>query len=189
MIITISGVPGSGKTSIASGLAKKMGWPYYDIGYLRRQKAKKIGLTLTEYNKMGENDPKTDLEVDKYQKKLGEEKDNFIICGRTSWNFIPHSIKIFLDVEAEEGARRVWKELQKKNHRNEDNNLKSISDVIISHQKRRQSDIKRYKKYFNIDVFDRGNYDLVVNTTELDKKKVLDKIYKYIKSSLPKKRN
>lgn len=56
----------------------------------------KRGMTLAEYNKLGETDPSTDIEVDEYQKKLGETEDNFIIEGRTSWHFIPHSLKFLL---------------------------------------------------------------------------------------------
>jgi cytidylate kinase len=133
MIISISGAEGSGKSTIAKMLAEKLGWPRYYIGGIRREKAKERGLTLEEYNKLGETDPSTDLEVDEYQKKLGETQDNFIIEGRTSWHFIPHSFKIFLDVSFEEGARRIWGNLQKDSSRNEGNNLKSYEDVFKEH--------------------------------------------------------
>ncbi|MCX6797924.1 MAG: AAA family ATPase [Candidatus Falkowbacteria bacterium] len=61
MIISISGNHGSGKSTIAESLADKLNWPRYYMGGLRRAAAKKRGLTLAEYNKLGEVDPKTDL--------------------------------------------------------------------------------------------------------------------------------
>ena len=84
---------------------------------MRREKAKQRGLTLAEYNQLGEIDPETDKEVDQYQRELGEKKDNFIIDGRTSWYFIPHSFKIYIDVEAQEGAKRIFKSLKTKDNR------------------------------------------------------------------------
>lgn len=175
MIITISGAAGSGKSTIAKMLAEKLGWPRYYIGGLRRQKAKERGMTLAEYNKLGEADPSTDIEVDEYQKELGEEEDNFIIEGRTSWYFIPNSFKIYLDVNEKEGARRVFMELQKENKRNEDSALDSYKDVLESMRGRIKSDKKRYEKYYDINVYDKNNYDCVVDTTGLSINEVFEK--------------
>jgi len=184
MIISISGTAGSGKSTVAKKLAKKLNWPYYGMGKLRRRVAKKKGLTLAEYNKLGETDPITDLEVDKYQERLGRSMDNFVIEGRTSWHFIPQSLKIYICVDKKVGAARIYKDLKRSNHRNEDKNLKTYQDVLKSNQKRLQSDKKRYKKYFNIDVFNKRNYDFVLDTTNLNIKQSFTKIYNFVKSNL-----
>jgi len=184
MIISFNGVAGSGKSTIAKKLADKLGWSRYYIGGLRREKAKEKGLTLAEYNKLGETDSKTDVEVDEYQKELGKKEDNFVIEGRTSWYFIPHSLKIYLDVEPKEGAKRVFNELQKKDSRNEDTGLETKKDVLKSHENRKKSDIKRYKKYYNIDVYNPNNYDLVVDTTNLTIEQAFEKVYTFVKKEI-----
>src|SRR3989344_2646137 len=112
MIISISGKPGAGKTTVANILAKRLSWPQYYIGEIRRKIAAKKGMSIQEYNKLGEKDPSTDIDVDKYQEKLGKTKDNFVIQGRTSFKFIPHSIKVYIDVDFEEGVRRIWQSLK-----------------------------------------------------------------------------
>jgi cytidylate kinase len=188
MIISISGAEGSGKSTIAKMLAAKLGWPRYYIGGIRREKARERGLTLEEYNKLGETDPSTDIEVDEYQKKLGETQDNFIIEGRTSWYFIPQSFKIFLDVSFAEGSRRIFGALQQDDSRNEGKNLKSAEDVLQSLKSRRESDKARYAKYFKIDVFDLSHYDLVLDTTDLNIDQVFAKILAAVENRLKSKK-
>lgn len=186
MIITISGAGGSGKSTIAKKLAEKLGWSRYYIGGIRREKAKKRGMTLAEYNKLGETDPSTDIEVDEYQKKLGEKKDNFIMEGRTSWYFIPNSFKIYLDVDEKEGAKRVFKELRGKHKRNEDKKLNTFENVLKSLRARKKSDIKRYKKYYNINAYDVKNYDYILNTTNLNKNEVFKTVSAAIQAEIDK---
>jgi CMP/dCMP kinase len=184
MIISISGSQGSGKSTMAKKLASKLNWPRYYIGALRREAALKRGITLAQYNLLGEKDPKTDMEVDEYQKELGLKNDNFIIEGRTSWYFIPHSFKIYIDVKLEIGAERIWQDLQKDNKRNEDNNLNSLEDVINSLNRREESDTKRYLKYYNFDVHDKSHYDYVIDTSYLSIEEVFFQIYERVKKEL-----
>lgn len=188
MIITITGEPGSGKSTIGKELAQKLGYKRYYIGQLRRDAAKKRGMTLAQYNTYGEEHPETDHEVDDYQKKLGKDEDNFVIEGRTSWFLIPHSVKLYIGVDARVGAERVLSDLQESDARNEDSHLNNVEDVIKSHQRRMKSDRYRYKKYYNIDCCDTSQFDLVIDTTTLSKTDSFDKVWAYIQQ-LQKKQN
>ena len=98
MIISISGVPGSGKTSVGKLIAEQKGWPFYSIGGLRGKMALDRGITLDELNRLGETDPTTDTSVDDYARELGKKEDNFVIEGRLSWYFIPHAFKISSEI-------------------------------------------------------------------------------------------
>lgn len=189
MIISFSGAAGSGKSTIAVRLAKELGWPHYYMGGLRRDAAKRRGITLAEYNILGETDPSTDQEVDEYQKKLGETDDNFIIEGRTSWYLIPHSLKIYLDVDENEGIKRIFGHLQQKNERNEDKGLQSLADVKESVRSRLVSDSTRYKKYYGIDVNDKSQYDFCLDTTHLNPEEAYQAVYKFVRTNLDNKKN
>ncbi len=189
MIISFSGAPGSGKSTIAQMLADKLNWPRYYMGGLRREAAKRRGLTLGEYNKLGETDIQTDQEVDEYQRKLGQEQDNFVIEGRTAWYFIPHSLKIYLDVDSRVGARRIFSHLQQKNERNEDNGLNSWQAVLENNQKRTESDRIRYRQYYNIDAGDLKNYDFYLDTTNLNQDQVLLAVYNFVSQRLDNRKN
>jgi cytidylate kinase len=154
------------------------------MGQLRREAAKRRGMTLEEYNKLAMSDISTDLEVDEYQTKLGQEQDNFVIDGRTSWHFIPQSYKIFLNVDPRVGAERIFQELQQGGDRNEGHNLTTVEAVLNSNYERVQNDRKRYQKYFGIDVYDLANYDEIVDTTNLTIEEVVAKVRSLIKQRL-----
>lgn len=189
MIISLSGGMGSGKSTIAQMLADKLGWPRYYMGGLRREAAEKRGLTLAEYNELGETDIVTDQEVDEYQRELGKKEDNFVIEGRTSWYLIPHSFKIYLDVDQEGGAKRIFNSLQHKNSRNEDKNLATWQDVLASNKQRITSDNIRYRKYYNIDVYDKNNYDFYLDTTNLTPEQVFEAVFKEVQERLDNTKN
>ena len=45
---------------------------------------------------------------------------------------------------------------------------------------RKESDKKRYKKYYDIDCFDIEHYDILIDTTELTIQEVVDKIISFV---------
>lgn len=172
-------MPGSGKTTVAKLLAKKLGMKYYYVGGILREMARERGLTFNEFYKLGEKDPSIDKEVDEYQKKLGEREDNFIIQGRTSFHFIPHSIKVFLEVDLKEGARRVFKDVQE-NPKERNEPYKSVEETLEGLKERVKSEKKRYKKYYGIDHYDKSHYDFIIDTTNIPAEQVADKIIEFV---------
>lgn len=176
MIITISGKPGSGKSSVADILAKKLKLKRYSAGNYRREMARKRGMSLAEFNKLGETKDFTDKEADKWQEELGKKEDNFIIDGRLSYHFIPNSIKIFLDVKPETGARRIRLDNRK------DEKFKTDKQALKFWQERYKSDIKRYKKYYNLNPYDKKQYDFILDTSKLTINDTADKILKFIET-------
>lgn len=186
MIISFSGAIGSGKSTIAEMLAKKLKMPRYYMGSIMREIAKQKNVSFAELMELNKTDPAVDYEVDEYQKKLGKTQDNFIVEGRTSYYFIPHSLKIFLDVDEKESARRVFNDLKNKHRQNEATAITNIEEMINSIKHRKQSEIERYERYYGIDVYDYRNYDFVLNTTNLNIDEVFAKVYKFVKGRLEK---
>lgn len=185
MIITISGTPGSGKSTVAKLLAKRMKMKRYYIGMMRRKMAEERGMTLQEFNKLGESEEWTDKVVDDYQRELGKKEDNFIIEGRTSFHFIPHSVKVLMVVDVKTGAKRIFGEIRRGGRTNEGGS-RSLGQVEKGMMERMASDNKRYRKYYNLDVMDKSHYDIVIDTTNLTAEQVADKIINEIKRVIEK---
>ncbi len=185
MIITLNGSEGSGKTTIAKKIATNLGYVRYTTGEIFRAMAKKRGLTAVEYGELGETDPQVDKEIDDYVIKLSKEQDNFILDSRMAWHFIPTSLKIYLDVDAYEGATRVFNELQKDSSRNElKDTPKTIEEVLEKIQERQKTDDTRYMQYYKVNIRDKKNYDFVLDTTDLSAEKVFEKTMEFIQSKM-----
>ena len=176
MIISISGYPGSGKSTVRGILAMRLGYKEYSIGDLRGKLAIERGLTIDELNALGEIESWTDKDVDEYQRKLGEIEDNFVIDGRTSFYFIPNSFKVFLKVDVEEGARRIMM-----SHRPDEPFVDSLSKKVEQIKARVESDCRRYMQYYGVDMSDESVFDMVIDTTNQLPDKVADQILDAVK--------
>src|SRR3989344_9207948 len=118
MIITISGTPGSGKSTVAKILAEKLKAERIYVGGIRRDLAREKEMTLIELNEYAKTHPETDVDVDKKAANLARELEKkgkiVIVEGRMQFYFLPESVKVFIKVNVEEAAKRIWKDLQQK---------------------------------------------------------------------------
>lgn len=188
MIVSLSGKPGSGKSTVAKKLASALGYERVYIGGIRREAARKRGMTLAEFNTWSETHSEGDTEFDKQLEHIGKTKDNIIIEGRTAFHFIPHSLKVFLDISTEEGAKRIWKSIKSTDAvtRNEGNKLTSYEAVLKNVKQRIKSDSIRYQKYYKLDIFDTSHYDLFLDTTRLNPDEEYQRVHDFIQSRLAK---
>ena len=177
MIITISGMPGSGKSTVANVFAARLELKQYSAGDMRGKMALDRGMTIDELNKLGEKESFTDHDVDEYQKKLGQREDNFVIDARLGFHFIPQSYKVFLTVDEKVAAERIFKAPK----RPDEPVYKSVDDVRKAVRARIESDTLRYKKYYGINYTDRKQYDLVIDTTSFSPEQVADMIIAELK--------
>ncbi|MEM4282684.1 MAG: cytidylate kinase family protein [Candidatus Woesearchaeota archaeon] len=175
--IVISGTPGSGKSTLAKALAKRLGLKRFSAGDFARQLAAERGLTILKLNKLAEEDPQIDMEIDKRTIELGKKERSFVMDSRIAWNFIPQSVKIFLKADPNIAAKRIFKDLRPVEQENT-----SIEKVQKNIKKRTASERARYKKLYSIDFTDESNYDLVIDTSHLSPAQVLKRVMRFLKT-------
>jgi len=171
MIITISGSPGSGKTTVAKLVAKKLKMKHYSLGDFMGGIAIDKGISLLELSKLAEKSDEIDKALDDKQISLGKKEDNFIIDSRLGWHFIPRSIKIFLNADINEAAKRIFSCSRKDEKENT-----SLKKTLENIKKRIASERKRFREYYGLDIYKKQNYDIWIDTTDLGIKDVVKKL-------------
>lgn len=174
MKITISGAIGSGKSTVSKLLAKELGFKYYSIGTIMRTMAKDRGISLHDLTGIALKDRSIDKELDRMQVKIGKEDDDFVMDSRIGFHFIPDSIKIYLEVDVKEAAKRILKEARK------DEQYPGEEEAIKYITQRAESEKKRYKRYYNIDFPAKKDFDLWIDTTDENPTAVSQMIKKLI---------
>ncbi|MCM1106496.1 MAG: cytidylate kinase family protein [Blautia sp.] len=159
MNITITGNLGAGKTTVRDEL-KKLGYDTLSGGDVFRRVAEQKGVSVVELNEMLKGDPAIDDEIDGMTARLGREVDNTVFDFRLGWHFVPDSFKVFLLIDPEVAAERVFY--------GEARNAevyKSLEDTKEALKRRAESERERFADLYGINYYDAKNYDLVIESS------------------------
>jgi predicted cytidylate kinase len=170
--ITISGLPGTGKTTVAKMLEKHLGLRYVYSGEIFRHLAEKYKMSLEEFGTYCETHREIDEELDRHQIDI-LRKGNVIVEGRLSaWlafrNNIP-AVKVLLEAEVDIRAHRIVQR--------EHGNVKQRKKEML---KREKSEASRYKNYYDIDIRDTSVYDVIINAGDKTPEEIMNIILKHL---------
>ncbi len=169
MLITIWWKAWSGKWTVSKLLAEKLNYEIVSIWDMKRKLAAEMWINIIEFNKMWDDPEKSaefDLKYEEYQKSLKLSSD--IILDSRLWFYAqPHAFKILLDVDEEVAWERIFKA-----ERDTDKHA-SKKYAIEQVKERNSSDEERYKKLYNVDLWNPNNYNLVIDTSERSPEEVL----------------
>ncbi|MEK6837448.1 MAG: (d)CMP kinase, partial [Nanoarchaeota archaeon] len=180
----ISGVPGSGKSTVAKLVAKKLSFNHHSAGDFMRELAAKRKLSLLEISKVAEKDRSIDKELDERTVRLGKEEDDFVMDSRLAYHFIPQSFKVFLIVDERAAAKRIFSDIKsKKMSRKVEKESTTFAATLASIRKRKKSEQQRYRRYYGLNPYDTKQYDLVIDTTKTAIEDVVDKVVEAVKKS------
>ncbi len=161
MIITISGTPGTGTTTLARGLSAELGLRWTNSGELFRRIASEKNVSVKELNRLAERGPEIDYLIDDAQKALAREGPG-IFEGRLSGHLLNADLTILLKTDLKVRAERVSQR-----------ESKLFEDALQETKVREESEARRYMKYYNIEINDLSVYDLVIDTGKFDERGTL----------------
>jgi predicted cytidylate kinase len=159
MIIAVSGLSGSGKNTLGELLAKELS--YRLVCPTFKDLAAKEGISLMEFQRKAEKDHDIDRKFDEVLREQAAEGDCIVTTWLGPWIVdVDVRIKVFapLDVRASRLAKRDGMKLEEAR--------KHISE-------RDESNRKRYKKVYGIDIYDDGNFDALLNSGKLKPEELL----------------
>lgn len=154
MRITISGLPGSGTTSLARYIAGKYGLEFISAGEVFRRLAREHDMDLAEFGRLAESDPSVDRMIDTRQKEIGEASEKIVVEGRLSGRMIENAdLRVWLAASLECRAKRI----AGRDEMDEEG-------ALAYTRGRQHSEITRYLAYYDIDIGDLSMYDLVLSS-------------------------
>lgn len=163
-IITLSGKPGSGKSSTSDKVAEILGYSRYSSGDFVRKMIKKQGMTLAEYNKKAQDDHRVDHVIDEALRNLRDEKD-IVIDSRLGFYWIPESFKVYLDLDIDVSIARIYKDMTGNQSRIDSGEQSgSMAEVMASVKGRLESEQTRFMQLYGVNPYRLENFDLVIDT-------------------------
>ena len=168
MLITISGLPGAGTSTVARLVADALGVERVDGGTVFRAMAAERGLDVGSFSLVAENDPEIDLELDQRLAIRAREGDLVLESRLAAWivtNEGLDALRVWVDADEHERARRVAAR-----------EAVDAAAALEANRAREASERRRYRTYYAIDLDDQTVYDLVIDSTGIEPEAIAESI-------------
>ncbi len=157
MLITLSGLPGSGTSTVARAAASRLGLAHLDGGTVFREMASERGLTLAAFARLAEDDDAIDRALDQRLLARAQVGDVLLESRLAGWlatqGDVP-ALRVWIACDDHERARRVG---GRDGHEH--------AEAVAANAEREASERRRYQAFYGIDLTDLSIYDLVVDST------------------------
>jgi predicted cytidylate kinase len=168
LLITISGLPGAGTSTVARAVAARLGLERLDGGSVFRAMAADRELSLAEFGAIAEGDPAFDLELDRRLAERAHQGDVVLESRLAGWiatNEGLVALRVWVACDDGERARRVAAR-----------DGGSAAAAARTNEAREASEAARYLAYYGIDLADRSIYELVLDSTSATPDSLVDTV-------------
>ncbi len=157
MLVTISGLPGSGTTTVSRLVADALGVERLPGGEVFRQMAAEAGMSLAEFGVFVQGHPEIDRELDDRLAARAAEGACVIESRLAGWLATRAgllAVRVWVDCDDQVRAARVA-----------EREGTSLTQALIDNADRSDLERARYQSVYSIDLDDRSTYDLVLDST------------------------
>jgi cytidylate kinase len=175
-IITLGGLPGSGKSTIKQLLAERLGYKMFSTGDFVRELAIDRNMTLEEFNDVVFHDKSIDELIDERLTHIETTEDHYIIDSHLAYHFVPSGFSVFLNISKEESARRILNDAQSPKRKKSGETMDTYAEALARTEKRVQNHIGRYLKHYGINPYIPTQYKLILDSEKLDPESVASAI-------------
>lgn len=157
VVVAVSGFHGTGKSTYARLLAKRLGLRYVSAGMVFRQVARKRNMTLVELSAEAAKGPNIDKDIDDLQRSEAEKGDIVLDSLLAGWICRDiDAVKIYVKAATDIRIGRIASR--------DGISFQEAREITL---KREQIEIDRLKKYYGFDLLELSIYDLVIDSTHL----------------------
>lgn len=176
--ITVSGHPGSGTSTLVSGLKNQFGWDSLNGGDVFREEAKRRGMTLADFGALCKEELDVDRSLDALlkQKMVGESATDIVesrLAGWWAYKLNIPCIRLWLDVTDEERARRVASR-----------EGLSFESALEANRQRSEVDAERFRLLYDLLPEDPEPYTHVLEATNLNATEILERIVAVLEDAI-----
>jgi cytidylate kinase len=168
VLITLSGLPGSGTSTVARLVAARLGLAHVDGGTIFRALAAERGVSLAAFAELAERDHSIDQALDDRLTRHALDGDVLLesrLAGWLSARAGAPGLRVWIACDEVERARRVG-----------DRDDHDAEAALATNRVRESSERARYQAYYGIDLTDLSVYDMVLDSTERGPELLVDDI-------------
>ncbi len=171
MLMSITGMLGSGKSTVCGIMSEKFGFEIYSTGTINREYARSLGIDVIELGERLKKDHSLDNEIDSTVTRISIERknDKLIFDSRMAWHFAEHTFKIFLTIDPMEAAIRVMK-----NQRGEEERYSSVEEAKEKLIARSVGERERFMQIYGVDYYDHNNFNIIIDTTNRTPEEIVE---------------
>ena len=169
--IVVNGDLGSGKSTVSTLLAQRLGIPRISVGDLYREMARQRGLSALELNLHAELDDKIDHYVDRLQSDIAMSGERLVVDSRLAWFFFHDALKVHLITDPAVAAHRVLGRPE--------SSVESYTSATEAHERlaeRSESERVRFIERYGADKTRLRNYELVCDSTRATPEDIVARI-------------
>lgn len=159
MLITISGLPGSGTSTVGTKVAAELGLDHLDGGTVFRSVAAERGLSLAAFAALAESDRTIDVALDDRLTDRAREGEVVLESRLAGWLATRaglDAVRIWITCDEVERARRVAQR-----------DGGDADTALDENRVREASERARYQAFYDIDLTDLSIYDHLVDSATM----------------------